>query len=75
MTKRVGGKSYTDIAKDIAPYLNQDPAIVRIYVHRWLTSTKVPSQKSLTAIYKAGYPIEPFVFGKEKWGQLKKGKK
>lgn len=63
--KKVKGKSSTEIAKEIAPLLGKPVDYVRVYVHRWLHSKKVPSYKSFEAIKKAGYEIEPFIFGVE----------
>jgi len=71
--KKIDGKTNAKIAADIALYLGVEKRTAEVYVHRWLETDTVPSQKALIAIHKAGYPIEPFVFGKEKWKRLRRG--
>ena len=72
MSRRVKGRSISDIARDIAPFLGKDERTTAVYVYRWLKTDRVPSIKSLEAIVKAGYKIEPFVFGMNKWEELKR---
>lgn len=86
MAKEIyNGKTAAEIAKDLLPVLlehfpdhfdgDKEKMLdaVRVNVWRWLNKDDYrPNRMYSEALKRAGYDIEPFIFGIERWEELKK---
>ena len=72
--KDITKRTKAQIAGELAAILGKNKRVVEVGVNRWLSGKSVPSREALIAIYKCGYPLEPFIFGVERWEELKKGR-